>query len=64
MGPEYEKYAQPLGMNLYSCDICGKSIAADEPVVICSDCGAVICLDCIRSGQGRDHQCEEEENYE
>lgn len=64
MGPEYEKYAQPLGMNLYSCDICGKSIAADEPAVICSDCGAVICLDCIRSGQGRNHQCEEEEDYE
>lgn len=61
MGPEYEKYAQPLGMNLYSCDICGKSIAPDEPVVICADCGAVVCLDCIRSGRGRDHQCEDEE---
>lgn len=61
MGPEYEKYAQPLGSSLYNCDICGKSIKPDEPVVICSDCGAVICLDCIRSGRGTDHTCEEDE---
>lgn len=63
MGPEYEKYAKPLGCNLFCCDICGKSIAPDEPVVVCADCGAVICLNCIRSGLAEDHNCEDEEDF-
>ena len=63
MRPEYEKYAKPLGCNLFCCDICDKPIAPDEPVVVCADCGAVICLNCIRSGLAEKHNCEDEEDF-
>ena len=33
-----------IDSSYYSCDICGRPIAAGEYIEVCSDCGAVFCI--------------------
>ena len=53
-----------IGPFYYSCDICGRLIAAGEDYEVCSVCGAVFCKDCVSGGRIDEHECEEEEDCE
>lgn len=55
--PSYTK----MGTSGFSCAVCGDSISPDDPVVICPDCGGVVCKSCCESGSLESHECELEE---
>lgn len=48
------------GTNKCSCANCGDSIKADDPVMICFDCGAIFCKNCVENGAFADHECDME----
>lgn len=50
-----------IDSSYYSCDICGRPIAAGEYIEVCSDCGAVFCMGCVNDGRIDEHKCEEED---
>lgn len=49
-----------IGIPGFNCSVCGKELAADDPVTNCPECGAVFCKDCYESGNTA-HECTSEE---
>lgn len=49
-----------LGTAGFSCANCGTDIRPDDPVAVCSDCGAVFCKSCAENGLLEDHDCDPE----
>lgn len=47
-----------MGTDGFSCLQCGNPIGADDPVQVCSDCGAVFCKECADAGALSDHDCD------
>lgn len=52
------------GVEGYGCVNCGRTIGADDPVVICPECGGIICKECAENGGLDDHDCEPEGDME
>ena len=50
-----------MGTDGYNCANCGNPIDADDPVVICPDCGGIFCDACVRNNVMADHSCNPEE---
>lgn len=57
----YEKYLRPLGVDQTCCSCCGIVLNRNSQVSVCSDCGAVFCSSCTKSGKSLEHQCDDEE---
>ena len=50
---------KPIGMPGMSCFCCGKELAETDKVIVCADCGAVFCMDCIAEGALESHEYED-----
>lgn len=46
-----------MGCEGFSCLVCGEPVKADDPVVTCPDCAAVICKSCAENNGLEEHDC-------
>lgn len=60
----YIKALTQIGSKMYSCNECGCNLRETDKVIFCTDCGAIICESCVRSGRVEEHVCEEDEDFE
>lgn len=53
--------SKPIGTPGMSCFCCGKELAETDKVIVCADCGAVFCMDCIAEGalESHEYECED-----
>ena len=54
-------YLQPVGVHGFACSCCGDALMPHNAVWICPDCGAIICSECVNTGEVEAHVCEEDE---
>ena len=55
---------QPIGVHGFACNCCGTRLMPHNEVWVCSDCGAVICKDCVDAGEVENHVCDEDDEVE
>ena len=57
------KYSK-LGTDLFYCEGCGQPIAPDDEVIVCSDCGAIFCRECVEARELDRHVCNDTDEFE
>lgn len=45
--------------NFYGCACCGNSIPVGGEFLVCPDCGAIFCKECVEDGRFENHDCED-----
>lgn len=58
---DYSKNLKPIGLNGFSCYECGKELKPSDKICACTDCGAVVCEECVTTGRFEKHECPDDD---
>lgn len=47
----------PIRMSGFACAFCGQTLNIGDLHVVCPDCGALFCEDCVKDKTFADHYC-------